>query len=87
MEESKKSQDKYCLIVKNSMFVNLSLTIRCGPSLRSGPNLIVLVKGLPTYTWHTQIITLLYKYGVQRMSKQTEDYGSDTKIRQKHNYI
>ena len=31
-----------------SMLVNLSLAIRCGPSLRSGPNLMMLVKGLPT---------------------------------------
>ena len=33
-----------------SMLVNLLLAIRYGPSLRSGPNLMVLVKGLPTYT-------------------------------------
>ena len=33
------------------MLVNLSLAIRYGPSLRSGPNLMVLVKGLPTYTY------------------------------------
>ena len=30
------------------MLVNLSLAIRYGPSLRSGPNLMVLV----TYTWY-----------------------------------
>ena len=35
------------------MLVNLSLAIRYGPSLRSGPNLMVLVKGLPTYTYST----------------------------------
>ena len=34
-----------------SMLVNLSLAIRYGPSLHSGPNLMVLVKGLPTYTY------------------------------------
>ena len=33
-----------------SMLVNLSLAIGYGPSLRSGPNRMVLVKGLPTYT-------------------------------------
>ena len=31
-----------------SMLVNLSLAIRYGPSLCSGPNLMVLLKGLPT---------------------------------------
>ena len=33
-----------------SMLVNLSLAIQYGPSLCLGPNLMVLVKGLPTYT-------------------------------------
>ena len=33
-----------------SMLVNVSLAIRYGSSLRSGPNLMVLVKGLPTCT-------------------------------------
>ena len=37
-----------------SMLVNLSLAIRYGPSLRWGPNLMVLVKGLPTYTCNSQ---------------------------------
>ena len=36
-----------------SMLVNLSLAIRYGPSLRSGPTLMVLVKDLPTYTYRT----------------------------------
>ena len=33
-----------------SMLLNLSLAIRYCTSLPSGPNLMVLVKGLPTYT-------------------------------------
>ena len=33
------------------VLVNLSLAIRYDPSLRSGLNHMVLVKGLPTYTW------------------------------------
>ena len=32
------------------MLVNISLAIRYGSSLRLGPNLMELVKGLPTYT-------------------------------------
>ena len=39
------------------MLVNHSLAIRYGPSLRSGPNLMVLVKGLPTYTEHISAIS------------------------------
>ena len=34
-----------------SMLVNLSLAIRYGPSFRSGPNHMVLVKGISTYTY------------------------------------
>ena len=34
-----------------SMLVNLSLVIRYGPERSEGPSLMVLVKGLPTYTW------------------------------------
>ena len=35
---------------RTSMLVSLPLAIRYGPSLRSRPNLMVPVKGLPTYT-------------------------------------
>ena len=34
-----------------SMLVNLSLAIRYGPERSEEPNLMVLVKGSPTYTW------------------------------------
>ena len=37
-----------------SMQVNLSLAIPFCPSLRSEPNLMVLVKGLLTFTWFIQ---------------------------------
>ena len=37
------------------MLVNPSLAIRYGPSLRSGPNPMVLVKGLPTYTYNLNL--------------------------------
>ena len=36
-----------------NMLVDLSLVIRYGLPLRSGPNIMVLVKGLPTYTLNT----------------------------------
>ena len=48
-----------------SILVNLSLAIRYGPALRSGPNLMVLVKGIPTYTrglaWLRHSDTLMTK--------------------------
>ena len=50
-----------------SMLVKLSLAIQYGPSLRSGPNLIVLVKRLPTYTCNSRyqgIPTPLYTLSV-----------------------
>ena len=34
-----------------SMLLNFSLATRFGPSLRSAPNLLVLEKSLPTYTY------------------------------------
>ena len=49
------NKEQYTL-VRPWPWVNLSLAIRYGPSHRSRPNLMVLVKGLPTYTWENLYI-------------------------------
>ena len=49
------------------MLENLSLAIRYGLSLRSGPNLMVLVKGLPT--WYTYTVVKVLKWSIEEYHK------------------
>ena len=56
-----------------SMLGSVSLTIRHGPERSEGPNVMMLVKSLPTYTyWPNQYTCLIFMYITFGDDKRTQ---------------